>query len=137
MAGRSSPRARALGRARAFTIRLPLLGTSGCEPRARRRHPDGRATALADVSFRRLDDIRVLLVDDEPTANEALQTLLESCGAEVAAAVSAAQALEMLDDWKPDVLISDIAMPEEDGYALIGRCARAAPSAGATSRRRP
>ncbi len=58
-------------------------------------------------------------MDDEPTANEALQALLESCGAEVRGASSAAQALKTLDVWKPDVLISDIAMPEEDGYVLI------------------
>jgi CheY-like chemotaxis protein len=73
------------------------------------------------VQFGRLDEIRVLIVDDEPTANEATETLLDSCGAEVRAAGSAAQALQVLDTWKPDVLISDIAMPEADGYELIRR----------------
>ena len=71
--------------------------------------------------LQRLDRVRVLLVDDEPTANEALQTLLDSCGAEVRIAGSAAEAIQTLDVWKPDVLISDIAMPDEDGYALIRR----------------
>jgi CheY-like chemotaxis protein len=79
----------------------------------------------------RLDKIRVLLVDDEPNANEAVQALLDSCGAEVRVAGSAAQALQMLDVWKPDVLISDIAMPEEDGYVLIRKIrARTAEQSG-------
>ncbi len=101
-----------------FTIKLPVLGTRESSRTTRPRHP-AVADGLANVMFRRLDHIRVLLVDDEPSANEALQTLLESCGAEVRVAGSAAQALEMLDVWIPDVLISDIAMPEEDGYGLI------------------
>ncbi len=100
-----------------FTVKLPLLGTAA--PRSvPPRHPIA-VDGIADVRFRRLDHVRVLLVDDEPTANEALQTLLESCGAQVRVVASAAQAILMLDDWRPDVLISDIAMPEEDGYALI------------------
>jgi len=67
------------------------------------------------------DGVRVAALDAQPhpTANEAVQMLLESCGAEVRVAGSAAQALQMLDVWKPDVLISDIAMPDEDGYVLI------------------
>ena len=100
-----------------FTINLPLLGTVET-PGMRPRHPRV-ADRLTNILLGRLDRVRVLLVDDEPTANEAVQTLLDSCGAEVRVAGSAAQALLMLDVWKPDVLISDIAMPEEDGYTLI------------------
>jgi len=101
-----------------FTINLPLLGTVDTPGLMRPRHPRV-ADRLANILLGRLDRVRVLLVDDEPTANEAVQTLLDSCGAEVRVAGSAAQALKMLDTWKPDVLISDIAMPEEDGYTLI------------------
>lgn len=105
------------GQGSTFTIKLPLLGTS--QPGVPRpRHPTV-ADGLTNVLLGRLDRIRVLLVDDEPNANEAVQALLDSCGAEVRVAASAAQALQMLDVWKPDVLISDIAMPEEDGYVLI------------------
>jgi CheY-like chemotaxis protein len=106
------------GRGSKFTVQLPLLGTGELAGTRRPRHPSA-VDGVADVLLRRLDRIRVLLVDDEPTANEALQELLESCGAEVRAAGSAAQALQTLAAWKPDVLISDIAMPEEDGYMLI------------------
>jgi CheY-like chemotaxis protein len=105
------------GRGSTFTIKFPLLGVR--EPGSLRpRHPRV-ADGLANVLLGRLDRVRVLLVDDEPNANEAVQALLDSCGAEVRVAASAAQALQMLDIWKPDVLISDIAMPEEDGYVLI------------------
>jgi len=106
------------GQGATFTIKLPLLGTSDTSGALRPRHP--RVTdRLANILLGRLDRVRVLLVDDEPTANEAVQALLDSCGAEVRVAGSAEQALQMLDVWKPDVLISDIAMPEEDGYILI------------------
>ncbi len=112
-----------------FTIKLPLLGTGEHTGRAQPRHPSAM-DGLADVSLRRLDKIRVLLVDDEPSANESLQALLESCGAEVRVAGSAAQALQTLDIWRPDVLISDIAMPEEDGYALIRKIRMRTPEQG-------
>ena len=106
------------GRGATFTLKLPLLGVAEPAETPRPRHPRV-AEGLSNVLLGRLDRIRVLLVDDEPNANEAVQVLLESCGAEVRSAGSAAQALKMLDSWKPDVLISDIAMPEEDGYVLI------------------
>jgi signal transduction histidine kinase/ActR/RegA family two-component response regulator len=109
---------RGQGQGATFTIKLPLLGTTAPSGALRPRHPRV-ADRLANILLGRLDRVRVLLVDDEPTANEAVQTLLDSCGAEVRVAGSAEQALQMLDVWKPDVLISDIAMPEEDGYVLI------------------
>jgi signal transduction histidine kinase/ActR/RegA family two-component response regulator len=113
-----------------FTIKLPLLGTTVVSGLLSPRHPRV-ADRLASIVLGRLDRVRVLLVDDEPTANEAVQTLLDSCGAEVRVAGSAAQALQMLDVWKPDVLISDIAMPEEDGYVLIKKIrARSAEQSG-------
>ena len=66
--------------------------------------------------------LRVLLVDDEPDTLEMLREALEQqCRAEVRTSVDAATALEVLQQWKPDVLVSDIAMPDEDGYALIAK----------------
>ena len=117
------------GRGARFTIKLPLLGTGEQTGAGRPRHP-AATDGLVDVLLRRLDHIRVLLVDDEPTANEALQALLESCGAEVRAATSAAQAIQTLEVWRPDVLLSDIAMPEEDGYVLIRKIRTRAPEKG-------
>jgi signal transduction histidine kinase/ActR/RegA family two-component response regulator len=108
------------GRGARFEIVLPLLGTGAVAGTAPPRYVDV-SNVLRTVQFGRLDEVRVLLVDDEPTANEATETLLDSCGAHVRVAGSAAQALQVLDTWKPDVLISDIAMPDEDGYVLIRR----------------
>jgi CheY-like chemotaxis protein len=85
-----------------------------------RRHPPVR-DALPRARLARLDGLAVLLVDDDAAAGEAAGALLERCGASVRVVDSAAQALEALDDWTPDVLVSDIGMPGEDGYALLAR----------------
>jgi len=66
-----------------------------------------------------LKGLRVLVVDDEADARQIIRSLIERTGAEVMACESAREALTMLEQWKPDVLMSDIAMPEEDGYSLI------------------
>jgi len=67
---------------------------------------------------RRLDGLRVLIVDDELETRELFTTILEAAGATVACAESTREALAALrGDW-PDVLVADIEMPEEDGYAL-------------------
>jgi CheY-like chemotaxis protein len=66
-----------------------------------------------------LSGLRVLVVDDEPDTREVLTVALHIYGADVRAVESTADALEAFDEWKPDVLISDLGMPGEDGYALI------------------
>ena len=66
-----------------------------------------------------LDGLRVLLVDDEPEARQIISTVITRTGAEVSACESAHEALAKLSEWKPDVILSDIAMPEEDGYSFI------------------
>jgi signal transduction histidine kinase/CheY-like chemotaxis protein len=71
-----------------------------------------------------LAGLRVLIVDDEPDARLLLKTLMEQSGAKVRAAASASEALAALKDFRPDILVSDIGMPQEDGYALL-RCVRA------------
>jgi signal transduction histidine kinase/ActR/RegA family two-component response regulator len=116
--GEISASSEGLNRGSCFTVKFPLLATSenGNEPV--RRHPIARDT-LADVHLARLDGIRVLIVEDEPSASEALLVLFQSCGAEARIAGSASEALGVFDLWQPDVLVSDIAMPLEDGYSLI------------------
>jgi CheY-like chemotaxis protein len=68
-----------------------------------------------------LDGHRVLIVDDEKDARDMLQIMLTQLGAEIKASQSAQEALLLLEQWHPDVLVSDIGMPEEDGYFLIER----------------
>ena len=72
-----------------------------------------------------LSRIEVLLVDDEPSAREALARLLEQHGASVRAVASCAAARRAVTQRRPDVLVADIAMPEEDGYSLMRGLRRA------------
>ena len=72
-------------------------------------------------SLAKLDGLNVLVVDDDPDALDLLATVLETCSARVSCATSAGDALASMLQHKPDVLISDIGMPGEDGYSLIRR----------------
>jgi PAS domain S-box-containing protein len=65
--------------------------------------------------------LRVLVVDDDADARQVVSMALTCCGARTEAAGSAREALQMMDDFRPDVLVSDISMPGEDGYSLIRR----------------
>jgi CheY-like chemotaxis protein len=77
-----------------------------------------------------LMDRRILLVEDDPDTQELLKTLLRRNGAEVIAVSSSAAALEEIARRKPDVIISDIGMTGENGYALIRKVRALAPKAG-------
>ena len=77
-----------------------------------------------------LSGLRVLIVDDEPDARVIISRLIEQTGAEVYACENAREALEMLERLRPDVLMSDIAMPGEDGYSLINRVRSLPPERG-------
>lgn len=68
-----------------------------------------------------LNDLRVLVVDDEPDARELVEVVLKDCGAEVVSVGSAGEALKEMERQGFDVLVSDIGMPEMDGYALISK----------------
>ena len=76
---------------------------------------------MSVIEFRSLDGLRVLIVDDEPEAREIISTVIMRTGAEVTACTTATEALAKLAEWKPDVILSDIAMPDEDGYSFIGK----------------
>ncbi len=94
-----------------FTVEIPLLAVD--RPIEVARTP--RATQVT------LDGLRVLVVDDDPDSNEVVRTLLASCGADVRTASSAHEAFEIVARWLPDVVVSDLAMPDEDGYSLLAR----------------
>jgi CheY-like chemotaxis protein len=72
----------------------------------------------------------VLLVEDDGDAREFFRTVLESQGAEVAVATSAAEALGLYEARRPDVLVSDIGLPGEDGCALLRKLREADPRRG-------
>jgi CheY-like chemotaxis protein len=73
---------------------------------------------------------RVLVVDDDVDTRELLEWVLKRAGAEVVAVSSAKEAIEKLEKDKPHVLVSDIAMPEEDGYSLLRRVRALPPERG-------
>jgi CheY-like chemotaxis protein len=77
-----------------------------------------------------LDGWRVLVVDDEPDALALAQASLETAGASVRGCLSVGAALAELKQWRPDVLVSDIEMPGEDGYSLMCKVRALAPSEG-------
>jgi signal transduction histidine kinase len=69
----------------------------------------------------RLQGARVLLVDDDDDTRDFLATALGTAGAQMRGAATARAAFEAVTDWRPDVIVSDISMPEEDGYSFIRR----------------
>jgi CheY-like chemotaxis protein len=72
-----------------------------------------------DYRVANLSGVKVLVVDDEPDARELLRQVLTDCGAEVMVAATAADALRMVQSSRPDLLVSDVGMPDVDGYELL------------------
>ncbi|MGQ4648303.1 response regulator [Lyngbya aestuarii] len=104
-----------LGTGAIFTVQLPTLN----ERKARVGNPQqANPPASSNPQFL-LQDLRVLVVEDEIDSLEFLTTVLEQEGAKVTAAKSVQEALQVLTQLSPDVLVSDIAMPGQDGYSLI------------------
>jgi PAS domain S-box-containing protein len=99
------------GRGATFIITLPSA--------ALERERDGSIAGEARPVLPSLNGVRVLLVDDEADARDLISLALANRGAEVRAATSSAEALSMLGEWRPDVILSDLAMPGEDGYTFI------------------
>lgn len=77
-----------------------------------------------------LDGVRVLLIDDHPVVRQVITRLLEEWGAKVTAVPGASEALEALGREQPSVVLSDIQMPGEDGYALIRKIRALPPDRG-------
>jgi signal transduction histidine kinase len=118
------------GQGSTFTVSLPLLGGVAA-PVPAGELPAPRSSAAFDSSPT-LTGVRVLVVDDDADARDMFIRALEHCDARVMAVASAGAALTTLERWKPDVLVSDIAMPEESGYVLIRRIRSLTPEQGGT-----
>jgi CheY-like chemotaxis protein len=103
-----------------FTVTLPLMNVASSESE--------------DLGLPRdepnLEGIRVLVVDDEQDTLELIVFILEQYGASVQAATSATEALNILVNVQPDVLLSDIGMPEMDGYMFIHQIRSLCPEQG-------
>lgn len=101
-----------------FSVKFPLLNERT------EALPLNYSGEMSRVDSQSLDGLRVLVVDDEPEARQIISTVIARTGAEVKTCETAGEALVALVDWRPDVLMSDIAMPGEDGYSLIGKVRR-------------
>lgn len=105
-----------------FTVKLPVMAV---HPKSKQQtnelEPNIQAVGgvLPFDCPPSIEGTKILVVDDEPDARILLGTILEQCGAEIKTAESAAQTLLLLEEYEPDILVSDIGMPEVDGYELI------------------
>ena len=106
-----------------FTIKFPIMAVyNQSEQRINQMEQDVNSDSNGNNSFEcppSLDGIKVLAVDDDSDARQLLAAILEQCGAEVKSCDSVSMALELFEECKPDILVSDIGMPDQDGYVLI------------------
>jgi CheY-like chemotaxis protein/nitrogen-specific signal transduction histidine kinase len=112
-----------------FVIRLPVTLAKLDDGAAERVHPTARVLMPTFVGPA-LEGIRVLAVDDDADALDLAMAILTAARAEVRTCQSAAEALAVFRDWRPDVLIADIEMPGEDGLSLIRKIRALEPDQG-------
>jgi hypothetical protein len=110
-----------LGKGATFIVSLPLIVLHPPPDDWERQHPQSKLLGVPLLPTISLANATVLVIDDEPDARYLLRQLLESAGAAVYLAQSAADGMEHLLTKPVDVLICDIGMPDEDGYSLIRR----------------
>lgn len=116
--GTTSVESEGEGRGTTFIVRLPFISRqTGPETEARILPLTGAHLELECPPA--LQGVRVLIVDDEADTRELLRAVLEHCRADVITVRTTAEALEAIVRFRPDVLVSDLGMPGEDGYALI------------------
>jgi PAS domain S-box-containing protein len=109
------------GHGTTFTVRLPITISRRKLDEGELRQPPVPAANLSPYKTTDLSALKLVVVDDHADARDLIKRVLEECGAEVLVAVSAAEALLLVERHKPDVLISDIGMPDVDGYELLRR----------------
>jgi len=108
------------GQGSSFIVQLPLMVVHAHAGEAARLYPRAAAGIMRpDASRSQLHGIKVLVVDDEPDARDLIKRVLQDYKAEVLTAGSAAEAMPILVQQKPDVLLSDIGMPQVDGYDFL------------------
>jgi PAS domain S-box-containing protein len=120
------------GQGATFKVSFPIaspevLLQAANRPGAELKQPTGGPRHVENAN---LDGVRVLVVEDDPYTLEMLKVILQNRGAKVITALSAADALKAMEHSRPDVLISDIAMPDQDGYELIEKIRQGGPERG-------
>jgi PAS domain S-box-containing protein len=116
--GRVTAQSPGEGQGATFTVELPVAIAHREQEREARVHPTAR-TVFLSAAGPSLRGLRVLVVDDDRDSLDLIHTILVSSGAEARECASASEGLQIVQAWRPDVLISDIEMPGEDGYTFI------------------
>src|SRR5205085_4582418 len=104
-----------LGQGSTFSVRIPLP-TSG-DGAARHDEQPAKPTLAAETHT--LEGMRILVVEDDIDSREMLELILQHAGAETRGCGTVADAIREMDVWRPNVLVSDIGLPGENGYDLI------------------
>lgn len=118
------------GQGASFTVKLPLIPILPKTSTGDQIHTTNDGQEIASENLPTLEGIRILIVDDEADARNFVTTVLETCGASITAVNSAREAIEAISKFSFDVLVSDIGMPEEDGYQLIHKIRALKPEQG-------
>jgi PAS domain S-box-containing protein len=115
-----------------FTVRLPLMALHS-ESYGAERTAITSPTLTSSEHAPDLSGLRVLVVDDEPDTREMLRIMIERFGAQVRVCASSREAVGVFQEWPPDIIVSDIEMPGEDGYQLMRQIRDLAPTRGGTT----
>jgi PAS domain S-box-containing protein len=118
------------GQGATFTILLPFVGAANDQKEVEAASPVQTDEVVGLEGLPSLEGLTVLVVDDEADTRELIREVLKECGSEVIVSRSAAEALEAIEKYKPDILISDLGMPDEDGYSLITKIRALPPERG-------
>jgi len=102
-----------------FTVSLPLSSAESSDAIETAVIPEPDSNGLPAGFSKLLKGLRILVVDDEADSRDLVTAILTRCGSKVRCCESVAEALKTFREWKPDLLVSDIGMPNEDGYELI------------------
>ena len=113
-----------------FTLELPAANRQTQSSRPDRAPYMPPSPLASDIKVRDLSRVKVLVVDDEPDARDLINRILSDCHAIVRTAASASQALDAIREDIPDVLVSDLGMPDVDGFELLARVQALGPQHG-------
>ena len=102
-----------------FTVNLPLLPSESSTKLEETAVADIDGNGVAPGALKILKGLRILVVDDEADSRDLVSAILMRCGSDVNCCESASDGMKAFRTWKPDLLVSDIGMPVEDGYSLI------------------
>jgi signal transduction histidine kinase/CheY-like chemotaxis protein len=109
------------GKGAEFTVTLPITRSEPSEGAAAKNGESSGEFESSGLAPSPLENVRILIVEDDPDAADMLRYALRGAGADTKNAYSVSEAIDTLSVWEPSVVLSDITMPDEDGYSLIKR----------------